>query len=96
MYEIRTLPENDSILNIILYNLSQPTNHPLVQFIYDGIQDITNSDIYKTIIQKKNAFIRDNSIIPVYDIDKRDVGKIKKFINESNCIQDIELTNESK
>ena len=52
--------------------------------------------MYKIIIQKQNAFIRDNSIIPVYDIDEIDIGKFVKLINKSNYIQDIEPTYESK
>ena len=52
--------------------------------------------MYKIIIQKQNAFIRDNSIIPVYNIDEIDVGKFVKLINKLNYIQDIEPTNEAK
>ena len=96
MYEIRTSPENAPILKSILYKASQPTNYPTVKFTPYDIQGITNNNICKIIIQKQNAFIRDNSIIPVYDIDEIDVGKFVKLINKSNYIQDIEPTNEAK
>ena len=60
------------------------------------VDKVTNRDMYKIIIQKKNAFIKDSSIIHVYDIEERDVDKFVKLINKSKCIQDIEPTNESK
>ena len=95
VYEIRPSPEHAPILKIIVCKASQPDNHPTVQFIQYGIQGITNRDIYKIIIQKQNAFIKDNSIIPVYDINEEDVEKFAKLIKESKYIQDIEQTNES-
>ena len=95
VYEIRTSPEHAPILKSILCKASQPEQHPTVQFIPYGIQGITNSDIYKTIIQKQNAFIKDNSIIPIYDINDEDVEKFEKLIKNSKYIQDIEETNES-
>ena len=95
VYEIRTSPEHAPILKSILYKASQPEHHPTVQFILYGIQGITNRDIYKTIIQKQNAFINDNSIIPIYDINEEDVAKFDKLIKNSKYIQDIEQTNES-
>lgn len=60
------------------------------------VDKVTNRGMYKIIIQKQNAFIKDSSIIPVYDIEKRDVVKFVKLINKSKCIQDIEPANESK
>ena len=45
---------------------------------------------------KQNIFIRDSSIIPIYDIEKIDCVKFAKLINEYKYIQDIEPTNESK
>ena len=95
-YKIWTSAEKAPILNIILCKASQHANNPTVQVIPYVIQGVTNSDIYKSIIQKQNAIIRDNSIIPVYNIDERDVGKFTKLIHESKYIQDIESTNESK
>ena len=71
----------------------KPSNRPIFPY---GIQDITNRDTYKTIIQKQNAFINDIYIITVYDIEVRDVDKFAKLINESKYIQDIEPTDESK
>ena len=95
VYEIRTSPEHAPILKSILCKASQPEQHPTVQFIPYGIQGITHSDMYKTIIQKQNAFIKDNSIIPIYDINEEDVEKFEKLIKNSKYIQDIEETNES-
>ena len=95
VYEIRTSPEHAPILKSIICKASQPKHRPTVQFIPYGIQSITNKDIYKTIIQKQNAFIKDNSIIPVYDINEEDVKTFTKLIIDSNYIQDIEQTNES-
>ena len=95
VYEIRPSPEHAPILKIIVCKASQPDNHPTVQFIPYGIQGITNRDMYKTIIRKQNAFIKDNSIIPVYDINDEDVDKFSKLIKESKYIQDIEQTNEA-
>ena len=75
VYELRTSPDNAAILKSILCKASHPDNNPTIQFILYGIQGITNKDIYKTIITKQNAFISDSSIIPIYEIEERDVGK---------------------
>ena len=95
VYEIRTSPDNAAILKSILCKASHPDNHPTIQFIPYGIQGITNKDIYKTIIKKQNAFIADSSIIPIYDIEERDIHKFKKLIETAMYIQDIEVTHES-
>ena len=46
--------------------------------------------IYKTIIQKQNAFIKDNSIISIYDINEDDVEKFEKLMN-SDYLEGITL-----
>ena len=95
MYTLCTSPDNAAILKTILHTTSHLNNHPTIKFISYRIQEITNKDIYCTII-KKNAFILDSYIIPVYDIEERDVDKFKQLITKSICIQDIEQTHESK
>lgn len=92
VYELRTSPDNVVILKCILCKASHPNNNPTIQFILYGIQGITNKDIYKTIIKKQIEFISDSSIIPIYDIEERDVNKFKKLIETLMCIQDIEQT----
>ena len=96
VYKLRTFPDNAAILKSILCKASRPDNNPTIQFIPYGIQGITNKDIYKTIITKQNAFISDSSVIPIYEIEERDVDKFKKLIINSTYIQDIEVTYESK
>ena len=95
VYEIRTSPTHAATLKSILCKASHPDNHPIVQFIPYGIQGITHKDIYKNLIKKQNAFIRESSIIPVYDIEERDIGKFTQKIEESKYIKSIESTNES-
>ena len=95
VYEIRTSPTHAAILKSILCKASHPDNHPIVQFIPYGIQSITHKNIYKNLIKKQNAFIRESSIIPVYDVKERDIGKLTKLIEESKYIKSIETTNES-
>ena len=55
-----------------------------------------NKDIYKNTIKKQNAFIKDNSIVPVHDIEERDIGKFNKLIENTKYIQSMETTNESQ
>ena len=95
MYKLCTSPNNAAILKSVLYKASHPDNNPEIQIIPYGIQGITKKDIYKTIIKKQNAFISESSIIPIYDIEERDVNKFKTLINNSMYIQDIEETYES-
>ena len=47
------------------------------------------------MIKKKNAFIKENSIVPVYDIKERDIVQFNKLIDNIKYIQSIETTNES-
>ena len=83
VYELHTSPDNAAILKNILCKASHPDNNPTIPFIPYGIQGITNKDIYKTIITKQNAFISDISIIPIYEIEEKNVNKFKKLINNS-------------
>ena len=46
VYEIRTSPTHAATLKSILYKVSHPDNHPIVQFIPYGIQGITHKNIY--------------------------------------------------
>ena len=48
------------------------------------------------MIKKQNAFIKDNSIVPVHDIEERDIGKFNKLIENTKYIQSMETTNESQ
>ena len=45
--------------------------------------------------KKQNAFIKENSIVPVYDIKERDIVKFHKFIDNTKYVQSMEITNES-
>ena len=47
------------------------------------------------MIKKQNAFIKDNSIVPVHDIEERDIEKFNKLIENTKYIQSMETTNES-
>jgi len=47
------------------------------------------------MIKKQNAFIKENSIVPVYDIKERDIVKFNKFIDSIKYVQSMEITNES-
>ena len=47
------------------------------------------------MIKKQNAFIKENSIVPVYDIEERDIAKFNKLIENTKYVQSMELTNES-
>ena len=47
------------------------------------------------MIKKQNAFIRESSIVPVYDVQEKDIGKLTKLIENSKYIKSIETTNES-
>jgi len=96
VYELRTSPDSAAILKNILCKASHPDNNPTIQFIPYGIQGITNKDIYKTLIKKQNAFISESSIIPIYDVEERDVNKFRILIKKTMYIQDIEETHESK
>ena len=69
---------------------------PTIQFIPYDIQEITNKDIYRTIIKKPNSFISEESIISVYDIEEKDINKFKRLIMNTKYIQNIEQTHESK
>ena len=92
---MRASPDNAAILKGILCKASHPNNHPTIQFSPYRIQGITNKDIYKTIIKKQNAFIAGSSIIPIYELEERDLNKFKKLIETAMYIQDIELTHET-
>ena len=95
VYEIRTSPIHAATLNSILCKASHPDNHSLVQFIPYGIQGITHKEIHKNMIKKQNAFIKKNSIVPVYDIKERDLAKFNKLIDNTKYVQSMEITNES-
>ena len=84
VHEIKISLTHAATLKSILCKVSHPDNHPIVQFIPYRIQDITNKDIYKNMIKKQNAFIKDNSIIPVHDIEERDIGNVYKLIENTN------------
>ena len=76
VYDIRTTLEYSPILKIILYKLPHPDTHLIIQLIIYGIQGITNKDTYRTILfLKKSKVINNNSIIPIYDVEERHVGK---------------------
>ena len=47
------------------------------------------------MIKKQNAFIKENSIVPVYDIEERDIAKFNKLIENTKYVQSMELSNES-
>ena len=47
------------------------------------------------MIKKQNAFIKENSIVPVYDIKERDIVKFNKLIDNTKYVQSMEITNES-
>ena len=63
VYEIRTSPTHAETLKSILCKTSHPDNHPLYHSFLYGIQGITHKDIYKNMIKKQNAFIKENSIV---------------------------------
>ena len=67
-----------------------------MQFIPYKIQGITNKVIYKNIIKKQNAFIKDNSIVPVHDIEESDIRKCNKLIENTKYIQSMDTINESQ
>ena len=46
------------------------------------------------MIKKQNAFIKENSIVPVYDIKERDIVKFNKLIDNTKYVQSMEITNE--
>ena len=77
IYELRTSPDNAAIFKSIICKASHPDNNPTIQFIPYRIQ-VTNKDIYKTLIKKQNVFISDSSIISIYEIEEGDVNKFKK------------------
>ena len=83
VYELHISPDNAAILRSILCKVSHPKNNPTIQFISYEIQGITSKDIYKTIIKKQNAFISDSFIIPIYEIEERDVNKFRTLIKKS-------------
>lgn len=58
VYGICISLEHAAILKSILCKASEPDNHPTLQFIPNGIKGITHKVIYKTRIQKQNAFIQ--------------------------------------
>ena len=47
------------------------------------------------MIKKQHAFIKENSIVPVYDIEERGIAKFKKLIENTKYVHIMELTNES-
>ena len=47
------------------------------------------------MIKNYNPFIKGNSIVPVYDIKERDIGKFTKLIDNTKYIQSMETTNNS-
>ena len=47
------------------------------------------------MIKKQNAFIKENSIVPVYNIKERDIVKFTKLIDNTKYIQSMETTNKS-
>ena len=46
VYERRTSPEHAPILKNALYKAIHPYNHSAIQFIPNGIQGMTNKDVY--------------------------------------------------
>ena len=81
-YEIRTSPTHADTIKSIICKSSHPDNNSTIQFIPYGIQALTNKYIYKTTIKKKNAFIPDNSVIPV---PQRNIAKFIKLIEKEMC-----------
>ena len=76
---------------------SYPDNNSTIQFnsiqlIPYGIQEITNKDIYIAIVSK-NTFFVDNSIIFIYNIEERDIGKFTKIIATARDIESINIIN---
>ena len=47
------------------------------------------------MIKKQNAFIKENSIVLVYDINERDIVEFNKLIDNTKYVQSMEITNES-
>ena len=94
IYEIRTSPTHEATLKSILCVASHPDNDPLYNSFLYGIQGITHKDIYKNMIKKQNAFIKENSIVPVYDINERDIVEFNKLIDNTKYVQSMEITNE--
>ena len=47
------------------------------------------------MIKKQNAFIKENSIVPVYDIKEGDIVKFNKLIDNIKYVQSMEVINES-
>ena len=95
IYEIRTSPTHEATLKSILCVASHPDNDPLYNSFLYGIQGITHKDIYKNMIKKQNAFIKENSIVSVYDIKERGIAKFNKIIKNTKYLQSMEITNES-
>ena len=62
VYEKRTSPEHAPILKNALYKAIHPYNHSAIQFIPNGIQGMTNKDVYWTIIKKTRSW----TINPLY------------------------------
>ena len=46
------------------------------------------------MIKEQNVFIKDNSIVPVHDIEERNIGTSNKLIENTKYIQSTETTNE--
>ena len=52
--------------------------------------------VYTTTVKKKYAFIQENSVISMYDIEESDIAKFSKLVESAQYIQSIESRNESK
>ena len=76
VYEICTSPKHAATLKSILCKASHHDNYAMDHFISYGIQGIINRDIYQNIIKKQNAFIKDNLIIPVHNVEEQDIKTI--------------------
>ena len=87
VYEIRISPQDTPILKNILCEVSEPDNDLALKFIPYYIEGIIHKDIYQNLIHKQNAFSNDNFIIPVFDIEERDVGKFRYLLKNQHIFR---------
>ena len=94
-YEIRTSPENSTMLKNLLCKISSENILDL-KFIPYGLDKQTNQRTLREIILQQNIFLEEMAIVPITGLEEKDKQEVDAMLSRSLYFMGMEPTRKSR